>query len=75
MKAHEVLSMVKPLIEKLSDIGLSPNDCRYIEAYAEYQEMKKTGDKTEWILGELSERYKTTKRSLYTAFKKLSQEV
>ena len=75
MKAIELLSFNKELLEKIHATGIKPCDCCYVELYNEYQTLKNAGDKVTYIVNYLSEKYGVSERKIYNIVAAMGREV
>lgn len=75
MKVHEILTMLSPAINKLLDANINPKDVQYLELYKEYNYLKMDGQKTEWIVVHLSNKYNVSRRSIFSIISKFQSEV
>lgn len=52
MTVFEILNFNRELLNRLSAIGFRPDDCKYIELYAEYDNMRRRGEKVTYAVSE-----------------------
>lgn len=74
MTVYELLSFHRELLHRFSDVGIKPDDYRFVELYKEYIEMKRTGEKTTYIVAVLAERHGICERKVYHIIRKLESE-
>ncbi|MDR3141954.1 MAG: hypothetical protein LBU37_09555 [Tannerellaceae bacterium] len=74
MTFYEIVNFNKELLGRLMKIGFKPDDCRWIELYAEYGRMKFDGDKVTYIVSFLSDRYKVSERKIYAIIKRFGTD-
>lgn len=75
MKAYELITVCKPIIDVLSNSGIGFNDINYIDLYQEYVRMKKEGHKTTYLVAYLSEQYEVSERKVYHLIKSFEKEI
>ena len=75
MKAVEILRIGKEMLKLMSDYDIRCTDYKYIGLCEEYVRMRDNGDKVEYILRYLSERYKLSESTIKRVVRRLSQEV
>ena len=71
MTIYEVLKVYSGSLNILYDIGVTPEDYRYIDMYEEYMKLKSKGEKTTYIVAELSSKYDVCERNIYAIIKRL----
>jgi hypothetical protein len=74
MTIFEILSFNKELLQKINAIGFKTEDCRFIDLYSEYEQMRNNGDKTTWIVAVLADKYKVSVRKVYTIVKTFKKD-
>ena len=74
MTLFEILYFNRELIEKLQNIGLKPDDYRYIDLYGDYKRMYFQGDKVTYIVSLLSEKYNVSERKIYSIIKRFRSD-
>lgn len=74
MKVYELINFNRELLKKLADAGVRLNDAQYIDAYADYLEMHKNGEKVSYIVAVLSERYSISERKVYSLLKRFQSD-
>ena len=50
MTVFEILNFNRELLNRLVVIGFKPDDCKYIDLYAEYERMHRKGEKMTYIV-------------------------
>lgn len=50
-------------------IGFKPSDCKYLDLYAEYMELREEGEKITWAVAYLADKYKVSERKVYNLIK------
>lgn len=75
MKAHEVLLLAKPILEKINNIGINPNDVQYLDMYSDYNRLKGEGHKTTYIEVYLCEQYNVSRAKFYQIVKVFGLEL
>lgn len=65
MTVFEILNFNKELLNRLSLTGFKLEDCRFIDLYSEYEQMRRNGDKVTYIVMYLPGKYKVSERKVY----------
>lgn len=73
MTLYEVLAINKEMINRLQKYGVKPDDCRYIDLYRDYLQLRDDGEKVTYIVSLLSERYHVSERKVYSLVKRFGQ--
>lgn len=73
MTLFEILNFNKELLNRLCMVGFKPDDCRYIDLYNEYEQMKNAGDKVTYIVNFLSAKYDVSERKIYEIVKRFGK--
>jgi hypothetical protein len=74
MKIYELINFNRELLKKLADAGVRLDDAQYIDAYADYLEMYKNGEKVSYIVAVLSEKYSISERKVYSLLKRFQSD-
>lgn len=74
MKAIEILRIGLEMLKVMSDFGLRTGDYKHVEMYEEYIEMRRRGEKVDYILAHLSSKYKMSESTIKRVMKRLSKE-
>ena len=74
MKVYEILSLAPEILKTLHKSGIKADDYRWIDLYRDYREMKRTGNKTVYIVAVLGERYNICERKVYKVLKRMQQD-
>jgi Mor family transcriptional regulator len=74
MTVYEILNFNRELLNRLVLIGFKPEDCRYIDLYSEYDQMRRSGDKVTYIVSVLSDKYKVSERKVYGIIKQFRKD-
>jgi Mor family transcriptional regulator len=69
MTVYEILNFNRELLKRLSLTGFKLEDCRYIDLYSEYEQMRRDGDKVTYIVTCLSCKYEVSERKVYNIIK------
>lgn len=69
MKLFEIINFNRELINKLISVGFKPDDCKYLDLYAEYVNLRNGGGKTTWMVAFLAEKYAVSERKIYNVIK------
>ena len=75
MKAVEILRIGKELLKVMSTFDLRRDDYLHIELYEEYLKMRVKGDKIEYILCFLANKYKLSESTIKRVIRRFSKEV
>ena len=75
MKVHEVLTLSKPILDKMRQAGVKIGDVQYISMYEDYQSMKREGVKVSFNAEKLSEEYKIKPRKFFYIIKKFDSAI
>lgn len=75
MKAYELLKVGAPILDRMSSVGVTAEDARYIEMYEDYARMKSEGQKVTYVVAYLSELYEVSERKIYDLVKKFESDV
>ncbi|MBR3616963.1 MAG: hypothetical protein IKL56_10150 [Bacteroidaceae bacterium] len=73
MTLFEILNFNKELLNRLCMVGFKPDDCRYIDLYNEYEQMKNAGEKVTYIVNFLSAKYDVSERKIYEIVKRFGK--
>jgi Mor family transcriptional regulator len=74
MTVFEILNFNRELLKRLSMTGFKLEDCRYIDLYSEYEQMRRDGDKVTWIVTYLSAKYNVSERKVYVLIKRFKKD-
>lgn len=75
MKVVEFVKIGKDFLKLMSSFDLRCNDFKHIEMYDEYMSMRDKGEKVDYILTVLSEKYKISESTIKRVVRRLSKEV
>jgi hypothetical protein len=75
MKVVEYLKIGREFLKLMSSFGLRRDDYLHIELYEEYAMMRGSGEKVDYILCVLSEKYGLSESTVKRIVKRLSMEV
>ena len=75
MKVVEYLKIGREFLKLMSRFDLKIDDYQHIELYEEYMMMRGEGEKVDYILCFLSEKYKLSESTVKRIVKRLSAEV
>lgn len=76
MKAVELLIIGTPLLKEMSKYGLKQNDYKYIDLFADYQQLKQDRrNKYAAIVNELSEKYNISESTVKRLIKRFNASV
>lgn len=73
MTLFEILNFNKELLNRLCMVVFKPDDCRYIDLYNEYEQMKNAGEKVTYIVNFLSAKYDVSERKIYEIVKRFGK--
>lgn len=71
----EAISFNRELLERLSAAGISPDDCRYIDLFNEFNALVGRGEKVSYAVAILAEKYGVSERQVYKVVKRLRSAV
>lgn len=74
MTAFEILNFNRELLMRMLMLGLKPEDCKYLEMYAEFDQMRRNGEKVTYAVSALSAKYNMSERGMYKIIKRLSKD-
>lgn len=74
MTLFEILNFNRELIKRLETVGFKQDDCKYLDLYRDYQEMKMGGVKKTWVVAKLAERYCVSERKVYSLIKHFGKD-
>lgn len=75
MKAYELLKIGVPILDRMSEAGITSDDAKYLEMYQDFVKMKSEGQKITYVVAYLSELYNVSERRIYKLIKKFETEV
>ncbi len=74
MTVFEILSFNKELLNRLVSLGFRPDDCKYIDLYAEYERFRQNNEKVTYAVSVLATRYAISERKVYQIIKRFSKD-
>ena len=74
MTVFEILNFNKELLNRLTEIGYKPEDCKYIDLYSDYERMRRNGDKVTYIVNVLADKYDVSERKVYGVIKRFGKD-
>lgn len=74
MTAFEILNFNRELLMRMLMLGLKLEDCKYLEMYAEFDQMRRNGEKVTYAVSALSAKYNMSERGMYKIIKRLSKD-
>lgn len=75
MKVVNLLIIGRELLKLMSDCDLKRDDYLYIGLYLEYTRMRGEGEKVDYVLRYLSDKYKVSESTIKRVVRRLSKEV
>lgn len=75
MLGVELVKINRKPMELMSKSGLRAEDYKYVDMYDEYQRMRTDGEKVNYILAHLAERYGVSESSVKRIVRRFSGEV
>lgn len=75
MKAHEILTLAKPMIEMLMSVGVSPKDIQHLDLHKDYLRLKNEGHKITYIEAYLCDEYNIKRTRFFELIKKLDTDL
>lgn len=73
MTLFEALKFNREPLEMLISLGGKQDDLRFIDLYAEYENMKELGEKTTYIVAFLAQKYSVSERKIYDIIKRFGK--
>ncbi|MCM1031843.1 MAG: hypothetical protein NC410_10450 [Oscillibacter sp.] len=74
MTVFEILNFNKELLNRLVSLGFRPDDCKYIDLYAEYERFRQNNEKVTYAVSVLATRYAISERKVYDIIKRFSRD-
>lgn len=74
MTAFEILNFNRELLTRMLMMGLKPEDCKYLELYSEFDNMRRNGEKVTYAVSAVSVKYNISERSVYKIIKRLDKD-
>ena len=74
MKVADLVKFSGEMLKRLHDSGISVEDYKYLQMYEEYEAMKRDGNKTTWIVADLSRRYDMCERKVYKVVERFRKD-
>lgn len=74
MKVIELLKLNRQMLGVCRDVGICPDDVRFIDLYNDYCTMRSMGDKVSYIVAVLSVRYRVSERKVYSLLKRYKDD-
>ena len=74
MIAAEILKMGEEMLKTLHEAGIKTEYYQWLEMYRDYQEMKRAGEKTTYVVAMLSGRYRICERKVYKVLKAMTTQ-
>ena len=74
MTVFEILNFNKELLNRLVSIGFRPDDCKYIELYAEYEQLRRNNEKVTYAVSVLATRYRISELKVYEIIKRFGKD-
>ena len=65
MKVYEAINLNRELLMRIREMGVRLDDCRYVDVYNDYVEMKAKGMKITYIVSVLADIYHISERKVY----------
>ncbi len=75
MKAHEILVLARPMIEKLAHAGISPKDIQHLSLYDDFSRLKGEGHKITYIEAYICEEYNIKRTRFYDIIRKFDTDL
>lgn len=74
MKVADLVKFSGEMLKRLHDSGITMDDYRYLQMYEEFEQMKSKGEKTTWIVADLSRRHQICERKVYKVIKRFRRD-
>ena len=65
MTLFEILNFNRELLKRLVTAGFRPDDCKYLDLYADYLQLCGDGSKKTWVVAALAEKYTVSERKVW----------
>lgn len=75
MKIYELLDFNKELLKRLCFAGIKPDNYKYADLFADYEQLNRGGAKKTYIVAMLADKYGISERKVYSVINHLSQEL
>ncbi len=75
MKANELVKVISKILKAMSESGLRVSDYEYVEMYEEYVIMRSMGEKYDYVVKVLSDRYRISESTIRRIIKRFEKEV
>lgn len=75
MRASELVKMISKVLKAMSENGLRAGDYEYVEMYEEYVVMRSMGEKFEYVINILSDRYRISESTVKRIIRRFEKEV
>ena len=73
MTYFEALKFNQEPLNRLISLGFRPDDCHFINLYADYENMRGNGEKVTYIVSALAVRYRVSERKVYNIIKRFGK--
>lgn len=74
MTIFEVLNFNRELLDRLRSMGISLDDTRYIDLFADFNKMIAEGNKVSYAVAVLADRYNVSERKVYSLIKRYKSD-
>lgn len=74
MTIFEVLNFNRELLDRLRSMGISLDDTRYIDLFADFNKMIAEGNKVSYAVAVLADRYSVSERKVYSLIKRYKSD-
>lgn len=74
MTIFEVLNFNRELLDRLRSMGVSLDDTRYIDLFADFSKMIADGNKVSYAVAVLADRYNVSERKVYSLIKRYKSD-
>jgi hypothetical protein len=74
MTVFEILNFNREILNRVKATGFKLEDCRFIDLYSEYEQMRLNGDKITYIVSVLSDKYEVSERKIYSIVKHFKED-
>jgi hypothetical protein len=74
MKVADLVKFSGEMLKRLHETGISMDDYQWLQLYEEYERMKKEGNKTTWVVADLSRRFGICERKVYKVVRRFATD-
>lgn len=75
MRVADLVKISLPTMEMLSKHDIKMSDCKYVNLYADYEELVGNGSKISYVVAVLAEKYNMSETSVYRLLRKFKRTI